>query len=252
MKFFFISLFITLNSFALESLLITGFDPFDGASENNSRVIGKELQIELANKFPHLEIKFCELRTVYHKATEMVIDCAHSMSKSPDLIISMGESGCNPPKLETRARNYLKDYSQDNDGVHYRGMPIENNEPKYFSTQINWNKAYCELSQASKNYMQISKDAGTFVCNETMYNISKLYSEFNFGFIHVPTANCRNNKNNLMNAKASIKNLLINFINNPTLEKYQYPQTKRQAKRALRNAQSSCEEEALNKLLRSY
>lgn len=253
MKLVLFNLFILNFAFALESILITGFDPFDGAAENNSRVIGKQIANELKATKSEVEIKFCEIRTVYHKATEMILDCANSMNKFPDLIISMGESGCREPKLETRARNFLKDYSSDNDGIHYSGKWISSEYNKYFSKTMDWTDAYCALALNAKARLDISNDAGTFVCNETLFNFSTKYPEINFGFIHVPAYTCPNNsKSRNIKIKEVIKALIENKITSVELNKYEYPTSKRSLKRLLRTNLSDCHKEFFTKLRQAY
>lgn len=251
---FFLLYFLFINlAFGIESVLITGFDPFDGAAENNSRIIGRKVIHELSLKNKNIEFKFCEIRTVYHKATEMILDCANSMDKFPDLIISVGESGCREPKLETRARNYLKDYSSDNDGVHYSGQIINTNLNKYFASTLDWTQAYCDLPLGAKTRLSLSNDAGTFVCNETLFNFSTKYPEINFGFIHVPAYTCDNNsKSRTFQIKEVIKALVENKIRQVSPQKYNYPTSKRSIKKLLRGELSKCHREFFTKLKKAY
>lgn len=252
MKFFVLILFSISYAYSIESLLITGFDPFNGASENNSRVTARYLVEELQKIHPDKEIKYCELRTVYHKATQKVLDCARSMQKKPELIISLGEAFCNKAKLETRAYNWLEG-SADNDGILYKGQKINEQLSKHFSNTVDWTPAYCKLSSKDKNNLKISNDAGSFVCNETLFNMNSEFDEYTYGFIHVPEASCGWRGNSKRNtARRVLKNLLSNLLEQKNIDKKTFPLTKAQAKSAYDNATNDCDRDFLRRLKTTY
>ncbi len=243
--------FITISSstYAIDSILLTGFDPFGKiALGNNSTKTARSIVYELQKEFPNKEIKFCQLRTVYHKATEILLDCIHSMQKRPELILSFGETGCGRAKLETRAYNWLSG-TADNAGVVYRGQVIDSNFPKHYTSTIDWRDAYCNLADSDKNKVEISNNAGSFVCNETLFNMSTKYPEFNFGFIHVPKASCLwggRAKRNI--AKAVVKKLVRNLILQSKVKKYTYPVNQTEAELQAKEAPTSCDRDFFTRL----
>lgn len=252
MKLLVFTLVILTQAYAIDSLLITGFDPFNGAKENNSRITARYLVSKLQTLYPNKEIKFCELRTVYHKATDIVLDCARSMNKKPELIISLGEAFCNKAKLETRAYNWLSG-SEDNDGILYEGKVINKQLASHFSNTIDWRESYCKLSEADKNNLFLSSDAGSFVCNETLFNMNTEHDQYKFGFIHVPEASCRwRGDGKRQRAKSVIKNLLINIIEQEKIETTSFPLNKREARDAYKNAINECDRDFYRRLKSSF
>lgn len=239
-------------AFAINSLLISGFDAFNGASGNNSQVTAKNIVNTLKSEFPDKEIVFCQLRTVYHKATETLIDCANSMNQKPDLIISLGEAFCNKAKLETRAYNWLSG-SADNDGIQYNGTQNDDSFPKFVSQTIDWRDAYCALDDRDKNDLLLSNDAGSFVCNETLFNMNAKYSEFNMGFIHVPQASCgwRGNRKRAT-AQRVVTNILRNLLQSQAIEKFSFPTNKNEAKELYNNATNACDKDFFRRLKSSF
>lgn len=239
-------------AFPIERILISGFDPFNGASANNSSSTAKSIVEQLKKEFPNKEIEFCQLRTVYHKATESLLDCANSMTKKPELIISLGEAFCNKAKLETRAYNWLQG-SADNDGVQYTGQANDQLMPKYFSNTIDWRAAYCALDSNDRNDLFLSSDAGSFVCNETLFNMNTKYSEYPMGFIHVPTASCGWRGNSKRKAaQRVVKNLITNLIQQDEIKKFEYPQTKKEARRFYKDATNDCDRDFFSRLKSTY
>ena len=68
---------------------------------------------------------------------------------------------------------------------------------------------YCSLPENDRKEIEVSNNAGTFVCNNLAYQFTERYEELSFGFIHVPSHNCRglDNKNvaALRNLESMIK-----------------------------------------------
>ncbi len=171
-----------------KTVVVSGFDPFDGGSDNNSTVIAKKLVREFKNK--DINIVFCPLETVYFKASESLKDCISSLKVKPDFVLSLGEANCREVKFETRAINWMKDISHDNDGVHYTGEEIRPEEDRFTPMTLDLVPIKKKLKYSHRKYIKISKNAGTFVCNNTAFIMSRDL-EMPYAFIHVPKHNCR-------------------------------------------------------------
>lgn len=198
-------------SFA-KSVLISGFDAFDDAPGNNSSVIGKILAKNFLNT--DISVEFCQLRTIYFKSSDELKDCYHSMKIKPDYIISLGETACKGLKFERRAINKMKDISQDNDGIHYIGEPIRASMPKYIPMSLDLTPLYTMLSRNEKKFVKLSKDQGTFVCNNLSYITASDIKETPYTFIHVPSYTCKNSKVLVEKSIQILEKTIKNLFNN--------------------------------------
>jgi pyrrolidone-carboxylate peptidase len=172
-----------------KTVLISGFDPFLGGSGNNSTVIGKRL----VKRFEHQDINivFCPLRTVYFKASEDLKTCINSQKIRPDFVISLGEAFCRDVKFETRSVNLMKNWGTDNDGIGYStGEVIDPAEAQYLPMTIDLPSIKKKMSRKEKKYILVSDDAGTFVCNNTSFIMTRDL-DIPYAFIHVPAHSCK-------------------------------------------------------------
>jgi pyrrolidone-carboxylate peptidase len=171
------------------TVVVSGFDAFDNNLGNNSEVIGKILSKNFSNK--NINIHFCGLRTVYFKSSEQLKDCINSLPIKPDYIIGLGEANCKGLKFETKAKNWMKDISQDNDGIHYEGEVIRPGETQSVAMTLDLKPIYSLLSRKDKRFITVSKDQGTFVCNNLSYIMASDITDIPYTFIHVPRYNCK-------------------------------------------------------------
>lgn len=152
--------------------------------------IGAQAAKKLSKLYPHEEIEYCQLRTVYDKSAETLKDCASSLKTAPTLILSLGEANCGEVKIETRAFNFDQDYSNDNDGVHREGQKIEPNGPSSIGMNYPIQKLWCSLSKRDQRYTVISRNAGSFVCNNLAYHFLHDALDAPMFFVHVPKDKC--------------------------------------------------------------
>jgi pyrrolidone-carboxylate peptidase len=197
-----------MSSAFSKHIIISGFDPFQGRSGNNSTVIAQKLVERFAST--QIKVTFCPLNTVYFKGFETLKDCVASTSEKPDFILSLGEAFCKDVKFETSAVNMMSDFGGDNDGVHYTGEEIIPGAPKYVPMSLNLKPYKRMLPRSMKKYIKVSSDAGTFVCNNTAYLMAS-ESEIPYAFIHVPAYKCANGpmliERSTQILEATIKNL---------------------------------------------
>lgn len=213
--------------------------------------IGKSAVERLKKLSPETEIKYCQLRTVYDKSAETLKDCIASMKEAPSLVLSLGEANCNELKIETRAVNFDRDFSQDNDGIHREGQQIEPNGPKTLGMNYPIQKLWCSLSKRDQRYTVISRNAGSFVCNNLSYHILFDLPQTPMFFAHVPKANCKRRPEHNFNRSLEIVVAFgLKAIElGPTNVKM--PATENSAREALDKV-NGCERNFFKKLMKAY
>lgn len=170
----------------MKKILITGFDPFDHAQINPSYEAVRALPEEIGGA---TVIKM-EIPTVFNKAASIVRDAI--MKNIPDIIICVGQAGGRSAiSIEQVAINIVEARIPDNEG----NQPQDENvivtgDNAYFSNLPV--KAMVKAIQDKGIQAEISYSAGTYVCNEVMYQllhtITKEFPSMRGGFIHVPYA----------------------------------------------------------------
>jgi pyrrolidone-carboxylate peptidase len=183
-------------------VLVGYFDAFGNAPFNNSEKIAKRLA-DAMKDHPELEIRLCALRTVFDKSFYQLEDCLKALPEAPKLVLGLGESNCNL-KVETIARNNDKTKGPDNDGIERNNLVINPEAPKEIGFNYPLASMYCSLTEENRKDIEVSNNAGSFVCNNLAYQFAHNYPDTEFGFIHVPLNNCRN-----LDAKTSfaVKNI---------------------------------------------
>ena len=166
----------------MKKLLITGFDPFDGASVNPSWEAVKLLPDTIG------EYELCKLQipTVFGLAARTVLEKAAEIC--PDVIISVGQAGTRAAVTPERIGINIRDARiTDNAGVSPKDEPIVPGGPDaYFSTLPV--KAMIAAINDAGLPGAISNTAGTFVCNDVLYSLLHHYAgtHIRCGFVHVP------------------------------------------------------------------
>ena len=165
-------------------ILVTGFDPFGGASINPAYEAVKKLPDTIKDA----EIVKLEIPTVFEK-DGIVVKAAIEEYK-PDVVLCIGQAGGRSHiSVEKVAINLIEARIPDNDGQQPLGQPIyEDGEPAYFATIPV--KAMVENVKQHGIPSSVSYTAGTYVCNDIMYRVlymeAKEYPGMRGGFIHVP------------------------------------------------------------------
>lgn len=187
-----LSLFVMLFSQGLmaKSILLSGFDAFNNNKDNNSQIIAKILQKEFEGS--DIKIHYCQLRTVYSKSSELLKDCYHALSEKPDYVISLGEGFCDRISFENIANNEMNDEHADNDGITYSKTKILEHGPSKIKLSLNLSYIRKKLPKKDRKFVRMSKNIGTFVCNDLAYRVNYAFDQIPFGFIHIPSYNCKN------------------------------------------------------------
>lgn len=183
-------LLFSLNTWARPLVLVAYFDAFGKAPFNNSTRVALELERLLGNR-SDLEIKLCPLNTVFDKSFYQIEDCFKALDRAPELVLGLGESNCNF-KIETMARNLDKTKGPDNEGNERNNQVIIPGAPSELGFTYPLGSMYCAIPESDRKQIEVSNNAGSFVCNNLAYQFTERYETEKFGFIHVPSHNCKN------------------------------------------------------------
>lgn len=166
----------------MKQLLITGFDPFGGASVNPAR----EAVMALPDVVGDYALTKLEIPTVFGLAAETVLQAAEILC--PDVILCVGQAGGRAAITpEVVAINLREASIPDNAGNQPKNMPVVENAPAaYFSTLPV--RAMAEGVKAAGIPCSLSYSAGVFVCNDLLYTLLHHYdgTDTRVGFVHIP------------------------------------------------------------------
>lgn len=159
-------------------LLITAFEPFDGASTNSSLIMLEELsKKDWGGKVAFLgpiPVSFAEAWPIIEQV----------LNRYPDIqgVICMGQAeGATRISLERMAVNRIHASIPDNDGAKPHG-PVIDGAPQVLKALFPWH----ELEESPQ--WECTYNAGAYVCNAVMFSaISWARDEEKYaGFIHLP------------------------------------------------------------------
>ena len=166
----------------MKKLLITGFDPFAGGTVNPSW----EAVSRLPDRIGEYELCKLPLPTRYAVAPALVLEKAAEVQ--PDVILSIGLAGTRDAVTPERIAVNIRDAKiADNAGIFHTGQRIDpHGDAAYFSTLPVERMA--EAIRTAGIPASVSNTAGTFVCNDVLYNALRRYAgtAVRCGFIHVP------------------------------------------------------------------
>ena len=166
----------------MKQLLITGFDPFGGASVNPAR----EAVMALPDTVGDYALTKLEIPTVFGLAAETVLQAAEALC--PDAILCVGQAGGRAAITpEVVAINLREASIPDNAGNQPKNMPVVENAPAaYFSTLPV--RAMAEGVKAAGIPCSLSYSAGVFVCNDLLYTLLHHFdgTDTRVGFVHIP------------------------------------------------------------------
>ena len=165
-----------------KTLLITGFDPFGGATVNPSMEAVKLLPEQIGD----YQLVKLEIPTVFGLGAERVLELAEKCR--PDVIISVGQAGTRSAVTPERIGVNIRDAKiSDNGGNQPVGEFVNAEGPAaYFSTVDVM--AMVKEAEARGLPAAVSNSAGAFVCNDVLYTLLHRYhgTRTRAGFIHVP------------------------------------------------------------------
>ena len=166
----------------MKRLLITGFDPFGGATVNPSWMAVERLPDQIG------ECVLCKLQipTVFGKAAAAVLEIARQFC--PDTILCIGQAGGRAAVTPERIGVNIRDARiPDNAGNQPRGEFVDSSGPAaYFSTLPV--EAMAQAIRDAGVDATVSTSAGAFLCNDVLYSLLHHYdgTAVRVGFVHVP------------------------------------------------------------------
>ena len=164
------------------SILISGFEPFDGASVNPSWEAVQRVPSQLCGH----EVHKVRLPVVYGQAAEMLTEAIARVR--PEIVIACGVAqGRKAVTPELVAINYRHARIPDNAGQSFHAQPIDPDGPTACMTRLPVH-AMAEALNAAGIPGSVSLSAGAYVCNDVYYAL--VACEATYGhrglFLHVP------------------------------------------------------------------
>ena len=166
----------------MKKLLITGFDPFGGATVNPSR----EAVMALPDRIGDWMLTKLEVPTVFGRAADRVLTLARELT--PDAIICVGQAGGRAAVTpEVVAINLREAAIPDNAGNQPQNTPVVEGGPAAYFATLPVRDMVAAIKAADLP-ATLSYTAGAFVCNDLLYTLLHAYreSEVRVGFIHIP------------------------------------------------------------------
>ncbi|SKA67414.1 pyroglutamyl-peptidase I [Enterovibrio nigricans] len=167
----------------MKKVLITGFEPFGGASINPALEAVKMLD---GVKLDGGEIVICDVPVTRYEAIKAVT--AAIEKHKPSYVITVGQAAGRASITPERVAINVDDFRiPDNGGNQPIDEPIIEDGPDAYFTTLPI-KAITKALQEKGIPCQVSNTAGTFVCNHLFYGVQHFLRETDIGhgFIHIP------------------------------------------------------------------
>lgn len=164
--------------------LVTGFEPFGGERVNASREALRRLPARIGT----LDVVAAELPTSYARSIP-VLEAA-IVRVRPDVVLCVGQASDRAALSVERVAVNLQDARvPDNDGAQPVDVPVVPGGPAAYLASLPARAIVASL-RAAELPVQLSMNAGTFVCNHVFYGLMHLAATgdrtFQGGFLHVP------------------------------------------------------------------
>jgi len=173
----------------IKTVLLTGFEPFNGASINPAWEAVRALEGWEGTVGEHrFRVEVRQLPCVFGQVIEDLVAMVDELH--PDIVIAVGQAGGRPDiSVERVAINVDDAAILDNGGRQPVDAPIAADGPAaYFSTLPI--KAIVRALREKGLVAGVSQTAGTFVCNHVFYGLmhhaARQPQPIKAGFIHVP------------------------------------------------------------------
>ena len=170
----------------LHRVLLTGFEPFGGYSENSSWEVAQRVAscgvegVDIEVVAVQLPVSFARVGEVLRSAIEL---------HTPDLVIMLGQTTATDcVRLERVALNMMDSVMGDNDGLKPDEEPIYEGEESALFTSLPIKRLRSAI-EAQGIAVKISNSAGLYLCNRTYYEALRLCREregLQAIFVHLP------------------------------------------------------------------
>jgi pyroglutamyl-peptidase len=167
------------------SVLLTGFEPFDGGTINPSAEIARALD---GRTIGGLRVTG-RVYPVSMRRISGAIAAALDETK-PGMVVSLGLAGGEPAIRLERVGVNLADFPvADNEGALPKDAKLSPTGPDAFASTLPMREIHAALLQAGIP-ARLSNSAGTYLCNASLYLTGLMLKErgngAGFGFIHLP------------------------------------------------------------------
>ncbi len=168
----------------MKTILITGFEPFDGHSLNPSAEVAKQLDgEEIADRRIIGRVLPLDYRTMV-SVIERYVD-----EFSPSVIVLMGQSNRGSVTIERMAVNAVSTEREDNKGYKPENDFVSSSGPVGYFSNVDVNTLARKLRERGFSVFT-SYHAGTYGCNFIFYRVLAMISEGVLDakvlFVHVP------------------------------------------------------------------
>jgi pyroglutamyl-peptidase len=164
-------------------ILITGFEPFGGETENPSWEAARLLH---GMRVGECDLVSVQLPCVFSKSLE-ALENALKLHQ-PQMVIALGQAdGRSDVSIERVAINVCDARIPDNEGAQPVDVAVVQGGPAAYFSTLPIKKMVTTLK--SNGYpASVSQTAGTFVCNQVFYGLQHALKDQKVasGFIHVP------------------------------------------------------------------
>jgi len=169
----------------IKSVLLTGFEPFNGAAINPAWEAVRALE---GWNEPDFRVEVRQLPCVFGDANRALADMVEALH--PDVVIAVGQAGGRAEISVERVAINVDDASiLDNAGRQPVDQAIAEEGPAAYFTNLPI-KAMVAAMRAAGLRAGVSQTAGTFVCNHVFYglmhHVAASGRAVKAGFIHVP------------------------------------------------------------------
>lgn len=167
----------------MEKILITGFEPYAGASFNPSELIVKELAA-----FKEPGVVTALIPTSYRRAESDIVDLLQI--HQPSIVLMLGlKRSASQLCLEHVALNMDNSITPDNDGEVRVRERIIAKAPDSYSNSLQLDHM-ADIASDQGEPVDYSRDAGGYVCNHLFFITAHLaateFENCRCGFVHVP------------------------------------------------------------------
>lgn len=167
----------------MKKVLITGFEPFGGASINPALEAVKALD---GLKLEGGVIVTCQVPVTRYESIRAIVDAIET--HQPSIVITVGQAAGRASMSPERIAINMDDFRiPDNGGNQPIDLVIDEDGPAAYFTSLPI-KAITQAMQDRGIPCQVSNTAGTFVCNHVFYGIQHFLRDTDIahGFIHIP------------------------------------------------------------------
>ncbi|MEE1621996.1 pyroglutamyl-peptidase I [Zafaria sp. Z1313] len=171
-------------------ILLTGFEPFDGAAENPS-ILAARAAAGVLRAAGH-DAEAVELPCVFSRSGQRLEEALERFR--PDVVLCTGlAAGRGAVSLERAALNVIDARIPDNEGARPVDVPVVDGGPAAYFTRLPLKRTLAAL-RAAGIPAEVSQTAGTYVCNQVFYHLMHALESRTAagdgppagGFVHVP------------------------------------------------------------------